>query len=26
MSPESEFFDYMNSDQAPEVAAPVAGQ
>jgi membrane protease subunit HflC len=26
MSPESEFFDYMNSDQAPEVAAPVAEQ
>ena len=26
MSPESEFFDYMNSDQAPEVVAPAVGQ
>jgi membrane protease subunit HflC len=26
MSPDSEFFDYMNSDQAPVVAAPAAGQ
>ncbi|MFM7655794.1 MAG: protease modulator HflC, partial [Paracoccaceae bacterium] len=26
MSPDSEFFDYMNSDQPPAPVAPVAGQ